>query len=331
MSKSTEPAAGNRPRMPSRSSQESLTGTWQTESGVYFVTESGAAVWWLGIGHSSSWAHVFMGRRCHDGAGHDTVRGSWGDIPLGHDVFHGTLAVRVHGGAFARVEQTGGFGCQRWTKYGPSRASDLAAQSPFDQGACNFDDAAFFEACPGYWGDDYCTGVYDCDHSEHGAAPGLYFVSQWGKDVFWFGRSKGTRQWAHVAHGQVRGSEMHMEWCDIPLCADTFCGSLVLESNIKDDTLKKTHDSSGVFGGILWKKRHNRFARWVAPSTFSLSVGERYQTFVLPLASRPPALREARPNAPPAPQHFPGGSWHPGGFALAEYTERPNASHLHGL
>lgn len=146
----------------------------------------------------------------------------------------------------------------------------------------------YFESKQNYWGDDYCTGIFDNDYVEHGACPGIYFVSQWGEDVFWYGRSKHNRilrwagqsqQYANVGFGKVCGSQIQVDWADIPLGGDRFAGVLVLESNIYEQELRKVSDTSRVFGGYRWKKRLLPDDKFACPGV-QTSIGPQFSSCV---------------------------------------------------
>ena len=247
-----------------------MDGIWRSEAGEYTVATCGSRIYWLGVGkfrdahgEGKTWAHVFCGNLRGS-----VVSGIWGDLPLGQDHMHGTLELLIDGGGMTmtRTAQTGGFGCQRWARLPSVRA-----------------DGAFFDAMPGYWGDELFTGVYDNDEVEHGAGAGVYWLSQWDNHVFWFGKSKGAGQYANVGFGTVRGHLIEVEWCDLPLGNDKFSGQrLTLEFNEPEETLTKVGDDSGIFGGKVWRKRplQSEFAqasRWIQTSERQLrtSPGDR--------------------------------------------------------
>jgi hypothetical protein len=253
---------------PSSENLSNVTGIWRTDarvtdSGVYFVTQLGHRVFWLGVSAKHHWAHVFVGTF------HGTViAGEWGDIPLGRDMYSGTLELGVSGERMVLRTETGGFGCQEWTRVSANE-DNL--------------DVAFFDAVAGYWGDEQFTGVWDNDKVDRGAGPGVYFLSQWNDRVFWFGYSKAARQYANVGIGKVAQSGLVMEWCDIPMGGDAFHGTLTLAVNECDERMVRLSDlPHEVFGGMEFKKRdfkqYSKHAKWQQrPFTLCSAVGVHLQ------------------------------------------------------
>eukprot|EP00930_Biecheleria_cincta_P084728 TRINITY_DN74177_c0_g1_i1.p1 TRINITY_DN74177_c0_g1~~TRINITY_DN74177_c0_g1_i1.p1 ORF type:complete len:431 (-),score=50.13 TRINITY_DN74177_c0_g1_i1:49-1341(-) len=249
---------------------EPLNGVWEATEGItggghYFITEKDSRVHWLGVGRDGSWVHVFCGTRTGD-----MITGEFSDIPKGRRIFHGSISIQVGANKMALTAvHRGRFGTKAWQR---ARA-----------GSCL--DAAFFDDADsyGYWGDDYLTGIFDNDEMVNPKVqPGTYFMSQVDDRIFWFGRSNTTRQWANVGHGTVVGSEVHIDWCDIPLGDKTYAGRLVLESNILTSSLRIKH-KEGLFGGNSWKKRSmpsDRLTRWISPVGFLECEGKNYSMFV---------------------------------------------------
>jgi hypothetical protein len=232
----------------------SIGGIWRsdsgvTESGQYFVTEVGHTVLWLGLGKDGAWSHAFLGQR--EG---DVVRGTWADIPVGQmkyqlkvsgggqpaqdwEPYHGKLAVRVNPDrTMQKIEaESTQFGCTRWRP-----AQDVTALPEL---------AAAALKCGPVAGAGL-TGVYDNEEMD-----GMYFLTQVGDRVFWFGQSTRNGKDAHVAVGTLRssGAELDMTWADVP--NTQISGQLTLTVDEIAGTMQKVEDPGRMFAVRGWQKR----------------------------------------------------------------------------
>jgi TolB-like protein len=91
------------------------------------------------------------------------------------------------------------------------------------------------------------TGLWSCDDG------GTYYIRQIGNRIWWYGeRSYQDPLWSNVARGEIMGSEMRLEWSDVPKGHIRGSGSMVLDivSGNKIRAVKKT----GGFGGAVWTR-----------------------------------------------------------------------------
>ena len=128
------------------------------------------------------------------------------------------------------------------------------------------------------------SGIWVNNDTDHGVAnAGSYFVAQYGKNVFWFGkRDKASWDFANVGHGVIRSGShnnindekdndekdnyngnkndvLSIKWADLPIAHDKYCGELKLKISNDYQSMKKIYDSNGIFWGNEWKKKSNIF------------------------------------------------------------------------
>eukprot|EP00486_Rosalina_sp_Unknown_P000779 CAMPEP_0201564888 /NCGR_PEP_ID=MMETSP0190_2-20130828/3575_1 /ASSEMBLY_ACC=CAM_ASM_000263 /TAXON_ID=37353 /ORGANISM="Rosalina sp." /LENGTH=202 /DNA_ID=CAMNT_0047981679 /DNA_START=723 /DNA_END=1328 /DNA_ORIENTATION=- len=119
------------------------------------------------------------------------------------------------------------------------------------------------------------SGIWVNNDTEHDvASAGIYFVAQYGSNVFWFGkRDKATWDFANVGHGVITSGSndddekqkdnkddvLCIKWADLPIAHDKYCGELKLKISNDYQSMNKIHDSNGVFWGNEWKKKSNIF------------------------------------------------------------------------
>lgn len=82
---------------------------------------------------------------------------------------------------------------------------------------------------------------------------GYYYLRQIGNRLWWFGESSPySPAWSNVAHGVIHGTEVQLQWTDVPKGHIMNSGMLILEvlSNTKIVARHKT----GGFGGSVWTR-----------------------------------------------------------------------------
>ena len=83
---------------------------------------------------------------------------------------------------------------------------------------------------------------------------GTYYISQYGNDVWWFGKSNGDPPgFANVFHGLIDGNSISGIWADVPFGNAHSHGTLTLQVN-NDGSLYKSAMTGGFFGSI-WNKQ----------------------------------------------------------------------------
>ncbi len=90
------------------------------------------------------------------------------------------------------------------------------------------------------------TGVWNCNDG------GRYYIRQLGSKVWWFGEnSPASPVWSNVAHGDRVGSQLRLEWADVPKGRIMNSGILIL--NISGNRLTAAQKTGG-FGGSVWTR-----------------------------------------------------------------------------
>jgi hypothetical protein len=90
------------------------------------------------------------------------------------------------------------------------------------------------------------SGVWNCDDG------GKYYVRQLGNKVWWLGeRTPTSPAWSNVAHGDLVGNQLRLEWADVPKGSILQSGILLLEVTGNKMTAKQ---KTGGFGGSNWSR-----------------------------------------------------------------------------
>jgi hypothetical protein len=96
-----------------------LTGVWEaSDEGIYYLHHTADdCIWWFGTDIGRTTGRTFS----NVAVGHlegDVIRLQWADVPWGDLLNSGILSLRVSadGNTLTRIEATGGFGGQTWTR-----------------------------------------------------------------------------------------------------------------------------------------------------------------------------------------------------------------------
>jgi hypothetical protein len=90
------------------------------------------------------------------------------------------------------------------------------------------------------------SGPWNCDDG------GRYYIRQLGAKVWWFGERTPTNpSWSNVAHGDLVGNELRLDWADVPKGSIMQSGILVLDVTANRMTAKQ---KTGGFGGSVWTR-----------------------------------------------------------------------------
>ena len=119
------------------------------------------------------------------------------------------------------------------------------------------------------------SGIWINNDTKHGVQnAGIYFIAQYGKNVFWFGKKdKANWDFANVGYGVVQSGDdnddekendgkndvLCIKWADLPIANDKYCGELKLKISNDYQGMNKIYDSNDVFWGDQWKKKSNIF------------------------------------------------------------------------
>ena len=105
------------------------------------------------------------------------------------------------------------------------------------------------------------TGVGELTGAWQGNDSGVYYIRQVGDCVWWFGTevdeiepgTTGQRGFANVAGGRKVGTQIDLEWADIPIGDVVNGGGLTFVYDEGNDTLTLTEQRGGVqqFGGSV--------------------------------------------------------------------------------
>ena len=81
---------------------------------------------------------------------------------------------------------------------------------------------------------------------------GIYYVRQLGAKIWWFGERTPTNPgWSNVAHGDLVGNELRLDWADVPKGSLLQSGILVLDVTANKMTVKQ---QTGGFSGTVWTR-----------------------------------------------------------------------------
>jgi hypothetical protein len=107
------------------------------------------------------------------------------------------------------------------------------------------------------------TGVWTCDDKHRNIQDaGTYFISQFTKKVFWFGRQdKASWSFANVGYGIINENDhkLTIQWGDLPLGRNRYFGKLILEISSDYQTMIKTDGSDKIFAGTNFRRISNEY------------------------------------------------------------------------
>jgi len=84
-------------------------------------------------------------------------------------------------------------------------------------------------------------------------------MRQVGYQLWWFGERTSTNPaWSNVAHGEIVGNQVHLDWVDVPKGKVAGGGKLILEIQ-QGETQLRALKKSGGFGGNIWKRQRYGF------------------------------------------------------------------------
>ena len=120
------------------------------------------------------------------------------------------------------------------------------------------------------------TGVGELTGAWGGNDSGVYYIRQVGDCVWWFGTEvvdvepgvTGQRGFANVAAGRMVGTQIDLEWADVPLGSILNGGGLTFVYDVGADTLTLTEQrGKGVpFGGTVLTRIHPEASHEASPS-----------------------------------------------------------------
>jgi hypothetical protein len=120
------------------------------------------------------------------------------------------------------------------------------------------------------------TGVGELTGTWQGNDSGVYYIRQVGDCVWWFGTevvdiepgATGQRGFANVASGRMVGTQIDLEWADIPLGNILNGGGLTFSYDVAGDTLKLVEQRGGgvPFGGSVLTRVQPEASPDVSPS-----------------------------------------------------------------
>jgi hypothetical protein len=108
-----------------------------------------------------------------------------------------------------------------------------------------------------------CAGDDPRDEGEltgtwEGNDSGVYYIRHIGDCVWWFGTevpeiAPGQHGFANVASGRITGTQVDLEWADVPLGSTVNGGGLTFNYDEASDTLTLIEQRGGAqrFGGTL--------------------------------------------------------------------------------
>ena len=214
-----------------------LTGAWQgDDSGVYYIRQVGDCVWWFGtelrdiepgVTGQPGFANVASGRVIGS-----AIEVEWADVPMGNILNGGglTLVYDEQKDRLVITERRGNgepFGATTFSPIGPGASPEASpkesASSPSSSttapsmGAADLSAIACATADPGDAGE--LTDAWS------GTDGGVYYIRQVGDCVWWFGTGlreirpgvTGQGSFTNVASGRINGSEIELQWADVPM------------------------------------------------------------------------------------------------------------------
>jgi TolB-like protein len=91
------------------------------------------------------------------------------------------------------------------------------------------------------------SGAWQCDDG------GVYYIRQLGNKIWWFGENHpNSPSWSNVAYGEIYGSEIRLQWSDVPKGYIMNSGELILDI-VSGGRLSARHKTGG-FGGSVWTR-----------------------------------------------------------------------------
>jgi DNA-binding beta-propeller fold protein YncE len=94
----------------------------------------------------------------------------------------------------------------------------------------------------------YLNGVWNSDDG------GIYYISQIGNDVWWFGKSAGNPiNYSNVFHGTIIDNTIIGTWVDVPMGISNYSGTLEIRIE-NDGSLHKITSEPWIYGSNYWTK-----------------------------------------------------------------------------
>lgn len=214
--------------------QYNLNGYWEDQNGdAFYITQSDNTIYWFAEHKNGNWANVFKGTISNNtqasifGNRPVTIYGDFYDVPKGGMQGSGRLTWKVKTGT-ELLKQTGSFGSTILKKKSKPRVLPGNRSEQFSGAGI--------------------TGLWTCNDG------GNYYVREVGNKVVWYGElvtSRGT-QFSNVGFGTKNGSNISIDWMDVP--KGNTAGKGTLQLRLGTNTLTKINGRG--FSGSQWKKRN---------------------------------------------------------------------------